>query len=96
MSKYNLFYNKAVALYKAGNHFLYPALVYGSEYYTKAEAKILDGVINELTEKAHCLAVKHHPTWFSALKSGASEAECLRAWKHDDPKGVYLENLKYK
>lgn len=95
MSKYTTYYNKAVDLCKAGNCNIPLSMVYGSDTYTKHEARILDKAIREVEGKAYQLAVKYHPTWLVALRSGASAAECFRAWKRDDPDGKYLNELQH-
>lgn len=95
MSKYADYYNKAVDLYKAGNNIIYRSMIYGNDLYSDYEAKILDKAIFDVSAKAYQLSVKHHPTWFAALMSGASSTECLRAWRNDDPNMEYLAELKH-
>lgn len=95
MSKYVQFYNKAVDLLKDGNYDLYPALIYGSEFYNSRDLEILNRVACEVLEIGCRLAATHHPTWLEALQSGASPEQCIRAWKHDDPNGTYLNELKH-
>ena len=94
-SKYIRFYNRAIDLYKAGNHELLPEQIFGSELYSTYESKILKRVASEVIREGYYLAVEKHPTWFNAVKSGASAEQCLRAWRYDDPDGSYLDELKY-
>ena len=95
MSRYVEYYNKAVDLYKSGQHGLTPELIYGSEFYTAKEEKLLKGVASEVMDKAYWLAIKYHPTWLFALKSGASSERCLVAWHNDDPDSKWLDELKH-
>jgi len=95
MSKYVEYYNKAVDLYKAGHHDLTPELIYGSEFYSTRDRKILESVAYEVLQKGHNLAVKYHPTWLFVLRSGGSEQRCLEAWRNDDPDMKYLDELTH-
>jgi len=95
VSKYVTYYNTAVSLYKAGWHDITPGMIYGSEFYTSKEQKILERAANDVMDKAYLLAIKHHPNWLFAVKSGASPERCIVAWHNDDPDSKWLDELKH-
>lgn len=94
--RYKTYYNRCVDLFFNENKMI-PTReeVYGSEYYSKLEAKDLDKAIYDFCENRRIIVQRYHPTWLEAVKNGASPAECLRRWKEDDPDNTYLMEIKY-